>query len=824
MVPGSSTGTSIREAEVSYAKAAKAELNREFDKAFRLYIKSAEDFLHISGKTADHTIRTTCKTQAAKALERAEKIRAIKNDLTPVLKDRFSEQQQTAILRKSAMINKTLYPMWDDAHLPISDSATLVQPSLSPEQLRHAAVWRNFPPTQFPVYSTDYVLEPEDIIQHVVSDCSLCASVAICLNYDRRFGTKLTASMLYPQNNEGIPVSSTDHRYTLKFLFNGEFRRVKIDDKLPCYPDGSFMCMSAGVKRQLLPCLIEKAYMKLMGGYDFPGSNSSIDVHTLIGWIPDHVEMKSSHFERERTWKRIMDGFSAGLCILSLGTGQSSVTTDALPFDLLPAHCYAVIGVREDGSTRLVTILDSWVPHTEKRYELSELSMDQLTIDDRATGRARSYDIHWDTVCDLFEGIYLSWNPSLFNHQLTVHSTWEMSNVPDQPRHSQFILKSPHISTHNKKTDIWVLLTRHVTDTTQDSEFISLSAESRSFADSNAMYLKGAFTNSTHVLTKATCTNADNELSLVASYDGCGGNVGFTITAYSADPLSWVREQAELPFNETVSGAFTSKTAGGNPTFPTFMSNPQYRLCIAPDKSGNSATTSNGRAQKAIVELTVHGERKIPYNLTAVWSRGERITELSRNDVALTSGAYTYGFATAKKLLPVGEYTLVVSSFEPQHTGTFSLIAQSSNKVELIPIPQEGAGMFSKVIQDRWAETTAAGGPSFKRYTSNPTYQFQVQSNTQVKIRLQIMDTNRNTLINVTLFQLTDKNTLGPHLATSGPYSDSVSGVITPQVTLQPGNHVIVPSTYNPGIEASFRLIVYSSSSTTVSRIKLSSA
>ena len=49
------------------------------------------------------------------------------------------------------------------------------------------------------------------------------------------------------------------------------------------------------------------------------------------------------------------------------------------------------------------------------------------------------------------------------------------------------------------------------------------------------------------------------------------------------------------------------------------------------------------------------------------------------------------------------------------------------------------------------------------------------------------------------------------HVTTSGPYDDSICGVATPQVSLNGGKYWAIPSTYIPGVQAEFRLIVYTS-------------
>ena len=83
---------------------------------------------------------------------------------------------------------------------------------------------------------------------------------------------------------------SPNGKYVLRLNFNGCFRRVVIDDRLPA--SKSARCLHVLDRRnpQLLwPALVEKAYMKVRGGYDFPGSNSGTDLWVLTGWIPEQI-------------------------------------------------------------------------------------------------------------------------------------------------------------------------------------------------------------------------------------------------------------------------------------------------------------------------------------------------------------------------------------------------------------------------------------------------------------------------------------------------------------------------------------------------------
>lgn len=63
--------------------------------------------------------------------------------------------------------------------------------------------------------------------------------------------------------------------------------------------------------------------------------------------------------------------------------------------------------------------------------------------------------------------------------------------------------------------------------------------------------------------------------------------------------------------------------------------------------------------------------------------------------------------------------------------------------------------------------------------------------------------------LNVTVFAAQDGRNLGRQITTSGPYTDNISGAVTPQVNIAPGKYLVIASTYDPGIFSEFQLLVY---------------
>ncbi len=86
------------------------------------------------------------------------------------------------------------------------------------------------------------------------------------------------------------PAISRNGKYVIRLYFNGCSRKVVVDDRLPISrTTRALHVVDRNNPGLLWPALVEKAYLKVRGGYDFPGSNSGTDLWVLTGWIPEQL-------------------------------------------------------------------------------------------------------------------------------------------------------------------------------------------------------------------------------------------------------------------------------------------------------------------------------------------------------------------------------------------------------------------------------------------------------------------------------------------------------------------------------------------------------
>lgn len=212
-------------------------------------------------------------------------------------------------------------------------------------------------------------ISPYTIKQKYVTDCSFIASLCICAAFERRFGRKLVTSIVYPQDKSGKPVLSRSGKYMVKLWLNGVARQVVVDDFLPIDRQGNLLCSQTTTRGlELWVSIIEKAYMKLCGGYDFPGSNSGVDLFSLTGWIPERIffpknpaAVKDHETPSERAWERLYSASSYGDCLITASSTSDMSEEKATRVGLVTGHAYAVLNVRrtQDGR-RLLQMKNPW--------------------------------------------------------------------------------------------------------------------------------------------------------------------------------------------------------------------------------------------------------------------------------------------------------------------------------------------------------------------------------------------------------------------------------------------------------------------------------
>ncbi|VBB31938.1 unnamed protein product [Acanthocheilonema viteae] len=586
--------------------------------------------------------------------------------------DRLTKSELT-VLAATSNVNGRQYVPFLDVDLkerfaypvPFTDKHGLL--ALSDKQVERLKSWMR--PDNF--MQSPKVIQQIDsgtIKQSIVSDCSFVASLAISARYESRFKKPLVTSIIYPQNKFGVPLYNPCGKYMIKMHFNGVWRKVVIDDRFPIGEYGDFLCSYSQQKNELWVSLLEKAYMKVMGGYDFPGSNSCIDMHALTGWIPERISIKTdwSDNDADAVFEKLFTRYHQGHCLITLATGEMDQPTINRT-GLVDRHAYAVLDLRKIQGKQLLMLKNPW---THLRWKGRYSEKDKLSWTPQLCkalnynpADAQQFDdgVFWmdfKSVCHFFEVFYVNWDPSIFPHTYGIHAMWSAGLGPVKDLYS--IADNPQYTLEinsNGSTAVWILLTRHITDKVRFSDFRS---DPKPIMDAVRL-------NSPHYLCQMIISECGYQryTLVVAQYEKMK-TIYYTLRVYSTAEFCLRKMKVPYVSKKKETGEWKGKTAGGcgnGQSRETYMNNPIYQVSLDDGSDDNDV----------LIELKGPKQYNIGFEIKQFSSSRNKPFERR------SSGSFRPGYTVlALEAVPAGVYNIQPMTFQQGEEGPFFLTVEAS--------------------------------------------------------------------------------------------------------------------------------------------------
>ncbi|KAI8366637.1 uncharacterized protein BYT42DRAFT_504904 [Radiomyces spectabilis] len=649
------------------------------------------------------------------------------------------------VLKHTSNVNERIFLPWmDETDLKEKFSFTqnFIDPDgtlrLSDKQMANFGGWKR--PAEF-MRNPQLIklISSTSIIQDVVTDCSFVASLCVAAAYERKFDKQLITSCIYPQNKQGKPCYNPNGKYVVKFIYNGIARKVFVDDLLPVSREGTLMCTFSTNAGELWPSIIEKAATSILNFHQ-PGNYVIILCSCLTGWIPEHIFIHDHHFNAEKIWNRILDGAKYGDVLVTIATGELT-EAEAEELGLVPMHAYAVIAdIKTVMNVRFMQVKNPW---SHKRWqgpyshldtvrwtpELKEaLNYDPFIAEQKDDG---IFWINFDSVCSKFTSIHLNWNPELFTHRWVLHSMWPEDLGPKKDIYNLGYNPQFHLTVtvpDKKPAAVWLLLSKHIMVTEENTDYITLHVYN-STGKERIYYPGQPFKEGTYV----------NSPHILVRFNAPPGTSDCTIVVSQ---------------HEKARSLYFSLRAYS--LAPFILSEIPMRYTITEKIKGQwTEQTAAG------ILLMLEAPKSLAVHLLLV-EGGQRTSSVSVRDIVAESGAYRHGFCYC-----------------------------DISRLQIDPIPAEGAGMFKKVIRGEWIQGySAMGCPSYGNYN-----------------KIEPVPS-----INVTIYEKDPSDLFGNEVATSGPYTNVAQGVATKEVVLNQNEtgYIMVFATHKKDISGKYKATIYS--------------
>ncbi|OJD34718.1 calpain-like protease ory [Diplodia corticola] len=762
--------------------------------------------------------------------------------------DRALPTSEQILLLKSSKINGSTFPPWKDgpsaADFVLGPGEALfeddVELRLSPAQLKFFDGWKRakdaLPPPAWAAAGTaedgpTMIKENRnDMVQDVATDCSVVAGLIAGSARVERGNDQLLSNYLWPYDySAGVPLLSENGKYVFRMNFNGCWRKVVVDDRLPVSRTTRMLHVLDRQNPSLLwPVLLEKAYLKVRGGYDFPGSSSCTDLWTLCGWIPEQIFLPEADIIPNELWARLFKSFGYGDVLMTVGTGNMSRRAER-ELGLESQHDYAVLDLKEKNGEKKLLLKNPWAEGTGWRsarrpsYTAEEDAPEPSSDSDEQSLSPGTFWISLEQVFQNFENVYVNWNPALFRYRQDIHFHWDLASSRHVPG---CLVNNPQFSLKVQVGEpVWLLLSRHFKDTEVDSmdgggppqrsatatpdtisgadsgyysrlspETSQTRSESPAHGDlargyislyifdegGNRVYTSldalesGAFVSSPQMLLKWKNPSKSTYTVVVEQMELASGAYTFTLSAFSPKRVYLDHAIEKRDHSTKLKSRWNKSTGGGNLHSADFSKNPQFKLSVP-------------QATSLAVLLQVPAE-SVKVNVVVLYGKGKRMHTVKPRDVVVSSGLYRKHCAYAEmQNVDPGVYTIACSTFESGQEASFELRVDSDVRCQLTPIAQEGAGMLSMQLAQACFNPASnrVAAPVIPRklvrvkivakfvraFGSHDAPGLQARTRSPLRVTLEIgRGPDRRILIS----------------SSGGEYSDAEAGVRTEEVDLRP--------------------------------------
>jgi hypothetical protein len=425
--------------------------------------------------------------------------------------EQFIEKRTEFIYDKTAEINGLTLVRWDllfPSSVEEQEAFYDEEFKFSAEMLRREGLreYRIRDRQQPTIYHEDTIAE--GVIFSELNLTAVSAALTSLIQFDERYKTKLIKARIFPQK-EGTPCFSPNGLYRIKLYLNGTDRIIQIDDTLIENQVTKRPMLSTTARSELWPSLIEKSIMKLYRSEDISfNSNPSIEVFHLSGWIPEVLTLASIG-DLVQLYQKISNNYEEGNVLLSLGRGGNVY--------------FPVVGFKiKDGNQmiKLIMAAQSLKVKDKEAYSLVK------SIGERSTSgmgdETEVQFLNWNKIHTYFDNLYLSWNPSIYNHRFKFTSFWfrgdrsafwdEKSCLENCP---QYLIKIP---AHENNLEVLSCLTRSVCswkDTSTNSMPSTTSATDSSLTTTiEYSSRRGASVQATPPWDRCTATSSSSNLRL----------------------------------------------------------------------------------------------------------------------------------------------------------------------------------------------------------------------------------------------------------------------------------------------------------------------